>query len=51
MITVVEFRAKQARESRYMPTDKLYANYFFIEILIGGRQKMGWISENRMLHK
>ena len=27
MITVVEFRAKQATGSRYMPTDKFYANY------------------------
>ena len=32
MITVVEFRAKQPTGSRYMPTDKLYANYFFIKI-------------------
>ena len=34
MITVVEFRAKQATGSRYMPTDKLYANYFFIKIYL-----------------
>ena len=32
MITAVEFRAKQATGSRYMPTDKLHANYFFIKI-------------------
>ena len=32
MITVVELRAKQATRSRYMPTDKSYDNYFFIEI-------------------
>ena len=32
MITVVGFRAKQATGSRYMPSDKLYANYFFIRI-------------------
>jgi hypothetical protein len=32
MIAVVEFRAKQATGSRYMPTDILYANYFFIKI-------------------
>jgi hypothetical protein len=32
MITVVEFSAKQATGSRYMPTDKLYTNYFFIKI-------------------
>ena len=53
MITVVEFRAKQATGSRYMPTDRLYANYFFIKIeldwLIGAFQKMGEISENRVL--
>ena len=32
MITVVEFRAKQATGSRYLLTDKLYDNYFFIGI-------------------
>ena len=32
IITVVEFRAKQATGSRYMPTDKLYTTYFFIKI-------------------
>ena len=32
MITVVEFRAKQATVCWYMLTDKLYTNYFFIEI-------------------
>ena len=32
MITVVEFRAKKATGRRYMPTDKFYANYFFIKI-------------------
>ena len=32
MITVVEFRTKQATGSRYMPTDKFYNNYFFIKI-------------------
>ena len=35
MITVVEFRAKQATGSKYMPTGKLYANYFFIKIYLG----------------
>ena len=33
MIIVVEFRAKQARGSRYMPTDKFYTNYFFIKLI------------------
>ena len=32
MTTVVDFRAKQATGNKYMPTDKLYANYFFIKI-------------------
>ena len=32
MITVVEFGAKQATGSRYMSTDKLNGNYFFVEI-------------------
>ena len=32
MITIVEFRAKKATESRYMVTDKLYTNYFSIKI-------------------
>ena len=32
MITVVEFRAKQATGSLYMLTDKFYTNYFFIRI-------------------
>jgi hypothetical protein len=27
MITVVEFRAKQATGSKYMPTDKLYDDF------------------------
>ena len=31
MITVVEFRAKEATKSRYMPTDELYVNYFLIK--------------------
>ena len=30
MITVVEFRAKQATGSQYLLTDKSYDNYFFI---------------------
>ena len=50
MITVVDFRAKQATGSRYMPTDKFYAYYFFYQNLfglIGARQKLGVISENR----
>jgi hypothetical protein len=40
MITVVEFKAKQASGSivetgsRYMPTDKLYINYFFMVIAL-----------------
>ena len=32
MITGVEFWVKKATWSRYMATDKLYANHFFIEI-------------------
>ena len=36
MITVMEFRPKEATGSRYMPTDKLYTNYFFIEIDLDG---------------
>ena len=31
MITILEFRAKQATGSRYMPTDELYVNFFFTE--------------------
>ena len=53
MITVVEFRAKQGTGSRYMTTAKLYANYFFIKIDLDivERQKLGAISENRVLQK
>ena len=32
MITVVEFRAKQATGSWFILTEKLYANFFFIRI-------------------
>ena len=32
MITVVEFKPKQATRRRYKHTDKLYANYFFTKI-------------------
>jgi hypothetical protein len=32
IITVIEFRAKQATGSRYMLADKSYAIYFFIGI-------------------
>ena len=39
MITVVEFRANQATKSRYVPTDRLYDNYFFITI------DLGWLEQ------
>ena len=32
MITLEEFRAKEATGSRYMPTDKSYANYNEIDL-------------------
>ena len=52
MITVVEFRAKQATGSRYIPIDKLYTNFHRNWVgLIGARQKLGAILENRMLQK
>ena len=35
MITVMEFRAKQGTGIRYMLTDKLNDNYFFIGIDFG----------------
>ena len=53
MITVVEFRTKQATESRYMLTDKFYTNYFFIKIDLNcfACQKLRTILENKVLQK